>query len=111
MEAARQKIESRHQKIFNLSAYPAWTLLNCLVIYLIMACGGPPSSSNDISAANVLDLAHYFDQVSLDSSPMLPVKLTKPVPRNYSLRDLESKATIGTLNINIVAIACISVVL
>ena len=77
-----------------------------------MASGGPPSSSNDISAANELDIAHYFDQVSLDSSPMLPVKLTKPMPRNYSIRDLESKATIGTPNVNnIITLACISVVL
>ena len=64
-----------------------------------MACGGPPSSSNDVSTANDLDLAHHFGQVSLDSSPMLPVKVTKPV-RNYSLRELEIMATIGTQNIS-----------
>ena len=61
-----------------------------------MACGGPPSSSNGTyDTANELDLAHHFGQVSLDFSPMLPVRLTKPV-RNYSLRELEIMATIGT---------------
>ena len=55
--------------------------------------GGPPSSSNDISTANVL--AHHLGQVTLDSSPMLPTKLSKPA-RNYSLRELEILATIGT---------------
>ena len=65
-----------------------------------MACGGHPSSSNDISTANESGLTHYFGQVSLDSSPMLPVKLTKPVPRICSLQGLEIIATIGTQNIN-----------
>ena len=59
----------------------------------IMAFGGPPSSSNDISTANAL--ANHLGQVSLDSSPMLLPKLSKPA-RNYSLRELEILATIGT---------------
>ncbi|XP_065888744.1 cAMP-dependent protein kinase catalytic subunit PRKX-like [Dysidea avara] len=57
-----------------------------------MACGGP-SSSSDNSLTN--ELAHHLGQVSLDASPILPAKVTKPV-RNYSLKQLEIMATIGT---------------
>ena len=81
------------------SAYVCVFLINdFLAIYilceLIMAFGGPPSSSNDISEANAL--AHHLGQVTLDCSPMLSTKLSKPA-RNYSLRELEIMATIGTL--------------
>lgn len=65
-----------------------------------MAFGGSPSSepssSNDSSTANAL--AHHLGQVSLDSSPILGTKLSKPA-RNYSLRELEIMATIGTVHI------------
>lgn len=68
-----------------------------------MAFGGP-SSSTDSSTANAL--AHDFSQVSLDSSPMLPAKVSKPT-RNYSLREFEIMATIGTSNVLVVYVYCI----
>ena len=66
-----------------------------------MAFGGPPSSSNEISTPNAL--AHHLGQVSLDSSPMLPTRLSKPA-RNYSLRELEIMATIGILYLYILIV-------
>jgi len=70
-------------------------LNNKVLSGLIMACGGPPegpSSSSDNSMTN--ELAHHLGQVSLDASPILPVKVIKPA-RNFSLRNLEIMATIG----------------